>query len=1003
MIYTCYSYKGGVGRSMALANIAELLYSKGLRVLMIDFDLEAPGLEQYFYEKDSPLLKQVLSQRGIIDLLLSYKELRSLPLPQDCPEDEAEGVTAYEEEESPPTADLPADEAFPYPVEPLDNFIWEIHPRSSQNPGELLLMTAGRRVREVSASDGQPAQFKDDFASYANHVRAFGWDDFYLNWDGEQFFNWFYEKANKRAQVVLIDSRTGVAEMSGVCTYQLADVVVMFVAPNNQNVDGTNKIAASLVNREDLIKKRYQQRKLSVIFVPSRVDLGERYKVDDLAIRFREVASRLASPDLTFETDTFNDLTIPYIPYYSFVEELVTRDIDSASPVANKMKVAYENICRTLAQLDPTIKAKMREEVDDPSRVNVAERQDRLAEHAYSKLTPDQQEAARSVFTRLVRLALPEEGERKDTPKDVKLSDLTPEQKSMAKVLEKEKLLVLAKDAAGQETVGLAEEDLIQNWKRFKQWIDEDREFLIWRQKLQTPISDWERAGRDKSYLLQSSKYMEAVKWLNSHQRELNLTESVYILTSLAKRRRERLQSYAQVAGLILAVIGLIFALYTIRQWRSNNSPAKIRSRKLASDSEALIAIQPELSVLLAVEALRLAPTTEANRALKNALQQSRLRTVIRVGAPVYSARYSHDGTRIVTGSGDGGASVAQIWQQGEGNNWQNPIILRGHQERVSAAAFSPSDQLIATASYDGNVIFWNAANGKMTRPPQRPDFRSLADIDWNPDEKLVAAANIADNSVYVWEVETPKLSEALRGFTDNVNSVSFSPDGKYLAAGSRDKTVRIWDTKTWEEARPPLTIHSGEVWSVRFSQNGKFLVTAGADNTARVWETSDWQNVVALSGHSNSIKRASFSPDGRLVVTASEDGTAMVWETLTGKRVAVLRGSLGFVNDASFSPDGKLVLTASMDGTARLWELNVEINPNISDTELISLACSRVTRNMTEEEWRQYMGTDAYKLTCSDILPLQPAQTPAPAASPTLQPSTSPRQGAAGTSQKTS
>ncbi len=78
MIFTFYSFKGGVGRSMALANVAELLYQRGLRVLMIDFDLEAPGLERFFEVPGAPSIERVLEQRGVIDLVESYKELRTL-------------------------------------------------------------------------------------------------------------------------------------------------------------------------------------------------------------------------------------------------------------------------------------------------------------------------------------------------------------------------------------------------------------------------------------------------------------------------------------------------------------------------------------------------------------------------------------------------------------------------------------------------------------------------------------------------------------------------------------------------------------------------------------------------------------------------------------------------------------------------------------------------------------------------------------------------------------
>lgn len=966
MIYTCYSYKGGVGRSMALANIAALLWEKGLRVLMIDFDLEAPGLEQYFYRKDDQQFLRVLSQRGIIDLLQSYKSLRSLP-----PDLKEEATSNPAEVGSTPGESLPADETFPYLVEPLNNFIWEIHPRSSQNPGELLLMPAGRREREIRGTDGETT-FEDDFAAYADHVRAFSWEDFYLNFDGEDFFNAFYEKILKRADIVLIDSRTGVAEMSGVCTYQLADVVVMFVAPNNQNIDGTKKIASSLVGRDDLIRKRYKQRKLSVIFVPSRVDSSEKEKVDDLARRFREVASRLASPDLTFEVDTFTDLTIPYIPYYSFVEELVAKD--TVSPAALSLKKAYENICRTFAQFDPEISEKMKSEVIDPSRVNLAEQQDRLAEHAYSKLKPFEQLIAHSLFTRLVRVALPEEGERKDTAKDVKLADLWKSQRDVAQLLEKEKLLILGKDSAGQEIVGLADEGLIQNWRRFEDWINKDREFLTWRQKLQTSVLEWDKSGRHFGYLLSGSKYLEAEKWYALQSSELSSVESAYIEASRARRRRERLGNYFRVAAALLVFATTAFLIY--RYWfKDNSSAAETRSRQLASNSEAVRSYLPEQSLLLAVEAVRLSPTAEAQRALRNVLLQSRLRTVIRVGGTVYSAQFSHDGRRIVTGSGT--YNVAQIWEPANVNRWQNLLILKGHEGEVRAAAFSPNDQLVATASHDGTSILWNALTGQMIGPRAPVSHMSLSDLAWSPDGRFVAASSLATNQVNVWEVPEMELVKTLAGFTDNVNSVSFSPNGLYLAAGSRDNRVLVWDVKTGKQVAPPLFGHTNEVLSVRFSPDGKFLVTTGGENTARVWSTSDWKTITVFSEHFGPVTRASFSPDGKLIVTASADNSAKIWETLTGKMIAELRGSLSAVNDASFSPDGNLILTASSDGTARLWDLNPDIGSNSSMAELTAIACTRVTRNLTESEWRQYMGNEPYRPTCPDIPLTQPKPTP--------------------------
>lgn len=114
MIYTFYSFKGGVGRSMAMANIAEILCRRGLNVLMVDFDLEAPGLERFF-DVDDAIVRpnKILERRGVIDLLYSYKELYSLPRPVPNVKQEAKGDSRN---------DFPS-----FPIEPLINFVTPKH------------------------------------------------------------------------------------------------------------------------------------------------------------------------------------------------------------------------------------------------------------------------------------------------------------------------------------------------------------------------------------------------------------------------------------------------------------------------------------------------------------------------------------------------------------------------------------------------------------------------------------------------------------------------------------------------------------------------------------------------------------------------------------------------------------------------------------------------------------------------------------------------------------
>ncbi|BBC26653.1 KGGVGR-motif variant AAA ATPase [Pseudanabaena sp. ABRG5-3] len=325
MIYTFYSFKGGTGRSMALANLGELFYRLGLKVLMIDFDLEAPGLERYF-DVPEAIHKptEILEKRGVIDLLVSYKQICSLPpLKVSVDRDNTSDSNSSFNEDS-----------FPLSNGSLNQFITSIYERKSGNEGKLSLISAGRRE-------------KDGFSNYASRVHTFDWNDFYLNWNGEKFFEWFIKEL-RSFDIVLIDSRTGINEMSGVCTHHLADGVVMFVTPNQQNIDGTLSIAKSLQNPE-LIKKARNGRKISLLVVPSRVEQSEKVLLDEFEDDFNKQLKDLISSEISFKRSAFIDLKIPYIPYYAYKEKIALREFERAS--ASDLVESYRNLAHILAKL----------------------------------------------------------------------------------------------------------------------------------------------------------------------------------------------------------------------------------------------------------------------------------------------------------------------------------------------------------------------------------------------------------------------------------------------------------------------------------------------------------------------------------------------------------------------------------------------------------------------------------------------------------------------------
>lgn len=283
-IITFYSYKGGTGRTMALANVAWILAANGRRVLVADWDLESPGLHRFFH----PFLdeNEVRDASGIIDLIRQYERAAA----NASGPDEARSLIAERAKVEPHALPLTWD--FP-------------------DDGSLEFLSAGRQNLD-----------------YAATLASLDWDNFYERLNGGEFVDAVRADMKAHYDYVLIDSRTGLSDIANICTVQLPDVLVDCFTFSTQGIEGAAQVAR-------LIDERHRDRSIRVLPVPMRVDPAEKEKVEaGRAVAVRLFSGLPADMPQTQRREYWAAVEVPYQAFYAYEETLAIFGDSPGSPTS---------------------------------------------------------------------------------------------------------------------------------------------------------------------------------------------------------------------------------------------------------------------------------------------------------------------------------------------------------------------------------------------------------------------------------------------------------------------------------------------------------------------------------------------------------------------------------------------------------------------------------------------------------------------------------------------